>query len=524
MQGKINAGMIRESEPLQDKVGYKSVIDLGREAAVPFPHNLYDYPTKILPQVMGEFVERLSEVGEIVLDPFAGGGTVAVECALRYNVGVSVELMTKAERIKNTLRETKERRKTQRVFVYELKLQDLSKRKVSLLERAFLEAKWLYNWLVSDIERLGIPAYKISEVEVKVGDCYEKRELAVLGSQIKQEIANRIKDNLRALGKLKRNGHKVGVLKHKSFVNSIPLVQYGKTHRLDFDRNKARIQILGVFRVLGLHQIPEDAEIANAVLVRRPSGYYLHVTCYRSKERCASPEPIGGAIGIDFGVSSKLTLSNGIKIDFEVRETPRLNQLQKRLSRKQEGSRNRERVRFLLMREYEKLERRRRDAQNKVLAFLKRYERVVYQDDCVKGWSSLFGAPVHSSGIGGLKSRLRHSLETPILVKRMETTTRECFACGLRHDLSLSDRVMVCGCGWECDRDVNAALVIMRKGLGLSLDQAVGVGRPELTPLERETAARILGSNPYIRVSFLVEGGSLPFGTGGDQRHGHSLC
>jgi putative transposase len=428
---------------------------------------------------------------------------------MRYNVDVSVEFMTKAERIKNTLRETKQRRKTQRVFVYELKLQDLSKRKISLLERAFLEAKWLYNWLVSDIERLDVPAYKVSEVEVKVGDRYEQRELTVLGSQIKRGIAYRLRDNLRALGKMKRRGYKVGALKCKSFVNSIPLEQYGKTYRLNFDQNKVRIQNLGVFRVLGLRQISADAEIANAVLVRKPSGYYLHVTCYRSKDRCASSDKIGGAVGVDFGVSSKLTLSNGIQIDFGVRETPRLKRLQRKLFRKQEGSRNRDRVRFLLRREYEKLDRRHRDAQNKVLAFLKRYERVVYQDDCVKGWSSLFGGPVHSSGIGGLKSKLRLSLETPILVERMEATTRECFACGLRHDLSLSDRVMVCGCGWECDRDVNAALVIMRKGLGLSLDQAVGAGRPELTPLERETAARILGSNPYIRVSFLVEGGSL---------------
>jgi DNA modification methylase len=74
--------MPRESESLHEKVGYKSVIDMGREATVPFPHNLCDYPTKILPQVMGEFVERLSAPGEVVLDPFAGGGTVAVECAL----------------------------------------------------------------------------------------------------------------------------------------------------------------------------------------------------------------------------------------------------------------------------------------------------------------------------------------------------------------------------------------------------------------------------------------------------------
>jgi DNA modification methylase len=84
--------MIRESESLQEKVGYKSVIDLGREATVPFPHNLYDYPTKILPQVMGEFVERLSGVGEVVLDPFAGGGTIAVECALRQRRSLNVDI------------------------------------------------------------------------------------------------------------------------------------------------------------------------------------------------------------------------------------------------------------------------------------------------------------------------------------------------------------------------------------------------------------------------------------------------
>jgi DNA modification methylase len=75
-----------------EKVGYKSVIDMGREATVPFPHNLFDYPTKILPQVMGEFVERLSDVNELVLDPFAGSGTVAVECALHQRRSISVDV------------------------------------------------------------------------------------------------------------------------------------------------------------------------------------------------------------------------------------------------------------------------------------------------------------------------------------------------------------------------------------------------------------------------------------------------
>jgi putative transposase len=405
--------------------------------------------------------------------------------------------MTKAERIKNTIRETKERRKALRPTVFQLKLQNLSGKKEELLERAFLEAKWLYNWLVSDLERLNMPTNKVGVVEVKVGQTFEERTITVLGSQVKQEIASRLKENLRALKKLKENGHKVGMLKPKRFINSIPLKQYGMTYKLDFTRNRVRIQKLGEFRILGLHQIPSGAEIANAVLVRKPSGYYLHVTCYLPGEHFRR-EPVAEAVGIDFGVGSKLTLSNGLKIDFEVNETTRLKRLQRKLARAEKGSKNRGKLRLLLRREYEKLNNRRKDAQNKVLAFLRLYEKVVFQDDCVKGWEVLFGRQVHSSGIGGMKARLRDSLGTPIVVERAEPTTQECYACGKRHELSLSQRQIRCDCGWVCDRDVNAALVILRKGLS----KAVGLDRSELKPLEREAAARILGSNPYIRVSF----------------------
>jgi putative transposase len=416
--------------------------------------------------------------------------------------------VNKAEKIKSALQETKERRKGQRPVVFQLKLQNLSKKKEEDLRRAFLEAKWLYNWLVSDTQRLDLPANKVREVKVKVGEVFEERELVILGSQVKQEIADRLKDNLRALSQLKRKGHKVGGLKPKRFVNSIPLKQHGVTFALDWGRNRVRIQKLGSFRVLGLHQIPPDGEIGNALLVRKPSGYYLHVTCYLPKES-ASREPIGEAIAIDFGVYAKLTLSNGIKIDFELRETERLKTLQRKLVRAKKGSKNKEKLRLLLRREYERIARRRRDIHNKVLAFLRGYRKVVFQEDFVKGWTRLFGGQVHSSGVGGLKARLRDSLATPVPVDRFEPTTKECFACGRLHELSLGDRVLWCECGWVCDRDHNAALVILRKGLGLSPDQAVGLDRPELKPLEREAIMRILGSNPYIRISF-PEGGSPP--------------
>ena len=414
--------------------------------------------------------------------------------------------LSKAQKIKNTIQETKERRKKQRPIVFQLKLQNLSKEKEKNLARAFLEAKWLYNWFISDTERLNLPVHKVKEIEVKLKNNFEKRELIFLGSQIKQEIADRIKDNLKSLSKLKSQGHKIGRLSYKPFVNSIPLKQYNVTFSLERSKNRVKIQKLGSFRVLGLHQIPHNAEIANAILVRKPSGYYLHVTCYLPKEH-GFRETIGEVIAIDFGVHSKLTLSNGIKIDFEVREGERIKQLQRKLEKTKRGSKNRDKIRLLLRREYEKITRKRKDAQNKVIALLKGYKQVIFQEDFVKSWTSLFGRQVHSSGIGGLKARLRNSLAAPIPVDRYEPTTKECFICGKLHKLSLGDRIFKCECGWTCDRDHNAALVILRKGLGLSPNQAVGLDRSELKPLEREAVMRILGSNPYIRISF-PEGGS----------------
>lgn len=80
--------------------------------------------------------------------------------------------MTKAEQIKNTIQETRERRKALRPVVFQFKLQNLSRKTEEILERTFLEAKWLYNWLVSDLERLNMPTNKVGTVEVKVGNVF----------------------------------------------------------------------------------------------------------------------------------------------------------------------------------------------------------------------------------------------------------------------------------------------------------------------------------------------------------------
>ncbi|HID24507.1 MAG TPA: transposase, partial [Planctomycetaceae bacterium] len=251
--------------------------------------------------------------------------------------------MTKAEKIKQSIKETRERRKSQVCKVFELKLQKLSSNDKKLFERMFLEAKWLYNYIVADIEsRLNGQAWKIKQVFVKTPNGTSLRKIDRLSAQIRQGIVNKIKYNLKGLKSLKEKGYKVGRLKFKSEVKSIPLVQYGNTHRLLRDKNRVKIQgIKKKFRVLGLRQIPKNAEIANAHLIKKPSGYYIHITCFLPKKSDKSKNQIKKPVGVDFGIRNQMTLSNGLSIKWSYPETPRLKNLQKQFSKKVKGSKNR---------------------------------------------------------------------------------------------------------------------------------------------------------------------------------------
>ncbi len=404
----------------------------------------------------------------------------------------------KAQKIKESLSATRQRRKNQVPRVYQLKLQNLSKRDEERLNRLFLEVKWLYNYIVANIEnRLNNNTWKLKEVEIKTPERFEKREIKQLSSQMRQGIVERIKRNLFSLKRAKERGIRVGKLSFKSEVRSIPLKQYGITYKISGDRNRIKIQgIKKNFRVLELHQIPKNAELAEAHLVKKPSGYYLHVVCYLPKEEALKEigeKQTAQPIGIDLGVKHQLTLSNGEKISWYIPETKRLKKLQKSLSRKLKGSKNYRKIKQLIRKEWEYINNKRKDTLNKVVSYLKRFSLIAIQDDSIKSWKEgYFGKQIQNTGIGGITARLKHlaTLISVVFVDRYEPTTQTCSFCGHRQRVSLSERTFKCqSCGREIDRDVNSARNILRiaveklKGEGKLL-KTLPVDCGEVTPVE----------------------------------------
>jgi len=412
----------------------------------------------------------------------------------------------KSEQIRQTMRETSEKRKGQVCRVFELKIIEnkLNRATKEIFDRIFLEAKWLYNhWLAQ--ENIFDLSDKITEVKVKVGDKYETRELVFLSSQMKQSILDQLKQNIFNLAKKKKSGSNIGRLKFKSFYRSINLKQFDNTYKIS--GNYIRIQgIKQWLRVNGMEQT-EGYEFSNAKFISKPSGYYLNVTCYREKQKPikqkAKPD-----IGIDFGVKTQLTLSNGIEVNYAIEATKRMRRYCAQASNKTLSSRKRWKANERLRKEYEHLNNIKKDITNKVVHILHNEANIIsYQNDNIRGWQRIWGRRMFNTRLGGIKAGLKQ-IPTSVEVETFFPSTKQCPECQHKQNVSLDERIFVCECcGFTRHRDWKSAEMIRDEGL-----LKIGVERTKLTPVESlastQRILRRLNAVSNVRASLLVEAGS----------------
>lgn len=283
--------------------------------------------------------------------------------------------------------------------------------------------------------------------------------LEVLSSQQKQALVTRMISNEKTIASLMKNKFQNhGQLKYKSELTSIPLKQYGNTYSFK-SANKVKIAgISGTILVKTGDQLQIADEFANANLVKKPDGYYLKVTAFINKENFKEKQSNGKEIGLDFGIKSNITTSEGEKFDVSVGESDRLKKLQRELFRRVKGSNNRYRTIKLIQREYQKLSNKKQDKANKIVSKLKQYKTIVIQDEQIANWhKGLFGKQVQHSCMGLVKAKLK-TLPQTIILDKWIPTTKLCPKYGtVNKFITLEDRTYYCGCGYEFDRDIHSA-------------------------------------------------------------------
>jgi len=409
---------------------------------------------------------------------------------------------------------TKERRKYKKCATYELKIikSKLSSKSLKHLNKLFLEAKWFHNHILSSGEDIKNFNTKIKEVTVlNKNKEKEIRKIDVLSAQMRQEIKDKIFRSILSLSALKKTGKKIGALKCKSKVFSISLKQLNHAFSINFINSSIRIQKLKQnLKVKGLHQIKENYEIANAQLVRKCNDFYLLVTTYADKEEKIMPET---SVGIDFGCETQLTLSNGIKIKYEIPVSKRLRRLDRKIMKKnRKKSYNKYKDQRKREKEYQHIKNKKKDIKNKIVSTLvNNFKYISIQNENIKGWQANHGKKIQNTSLGGIIDALKRKAHTLIEINRFFPSSQLCLKCENKQKMSQEKRTYVCPvCGYEEDRDINASRNILREGLK---DTKVPTEHRELKPQESRTSAlsimNKLKSIHNVRVSSLVEWGSL---------------
>jgi probable transposase len=378
----------------------------------------------------------------------------------------------KNSKIKDTLRATKERRSQMDCRVFSVKIQKnrLSRAKEEKLNRCFLETKWLRNAVVAT-DSLSLE--DTSTVQVKVNGSFETREIKCLSSQMKQSVMDSIKQDIYNLSKAKKKGLKVGRIRFKKECNEINLKQFGHTYSIR-GKNKIRIEKIGVLTVNGLEQINlDEVEFANAKLIQKPSGFYIHLTVYTKKQSTSNTEK--EVLGLDMGIKSQLTFSNGVKVNFYLEESEQLKGLMRKLSRQVKGSNQYKQTLTRIKRIYEHLNNKKNDVVNKLNSILKTNYIICFQDELLNQWKRKkskqkfsFGKQVQHGILGRVKDKLKKNTSN-VMLDSSVPTTQTCPVCGCLTKHSLDKRKYHCmHCGYENpDRDIHSAnMMVLLSGYG----------------------------------------------------------
>ncbi|OYR40461.1 RNA-guided endonuclease TnpB family protein [Halorubrum sp. Eb13] len=316
-------------------------------------------------------------------------------------------------------------------------------------------------------------------------------DLEDVHSKVLQMVVKRVYDNLSTLKTQKENGRAVGMLKWKPprEYRSLTYNQSGFELKNTSGRSVLWLSKIGEIPIRLHRDIPENATIKQVIIKREPTGeWYATFGIDVDEDSPNKPETPAKVVGIDVGIIKYAHDTDGYAIespDFS-EERNRLERAQRDLSRKEYGSNNWEKQRKVVAGRHADLKRKRRDFLHKLSNYYAtEYDLVAVEDLDAKGLLELPGNSRNRAAAawGTFPRMLEYKCEreeTHFVAVDPKNTTKICASCGVKTDKPLWVREQSCpACGFEADRDANAAWNILSRGL-----EDLGVGHSEVTPVE----------------------------------------
>ena len=275
-----------------------------------------------------------------------------------------------------------------------------------------------------------------------------------------------------------RKGRRVGFPRFKSKDRTVPRFAYttGTFGLIHGDPKALRLPKIG--RVHCMEDVTArvgDARVLRMTVSQRAGRWYASLTVERDDKPVTKP-PRGGAVGVDLGVKTLATLSDGMVIENPrclAASERRLKKAQKALSRKVKGSRRRAKARAKVARINAHVANQRLDAMHKATTWLAgTYSEISIEDLNVAGMARNhhLAKAVSDAAFAEFRRQLEYKTARTgaalHVIDRWYPSSKTCSKCGrVKAKLSLSERVYRCdACGLVMDRDLNAAVNIKVAG------------------------------------------------------------
>jgi putative transposase len=289
-----------------------------------------------------------------------------------------------------------------------------------------------------------------------------------LYSQTQQEVAHRVYNSIIRLFKLRKQGKKAGFPRFKSFdrMKSLHYPQYGTGFWL---YKELKVTPFGEIAIKKHREV--KGEIKTLTLKRESSGRWFAVFT-AEEERLLPKENKGGVVGIDLGLKTFATLSDGDVIKnprhFKKYEE-RLVFLQREVSKKKKGSTSRKIAKVKVAKLHEKISDCRRDFLHKIsTGLVNDYSIIALERLASKEMAEEnYGKQINDAGWNMFANMLAYKAEGAgcrVVFVNPENTSQECSNCHQIVRKDLSNRIHECPfCGLSIDRDLNAARNILTR-------------------------------------------------------------
>lgn len=227
-------------------------------------------------------------------------------------------------------------------------------------------------------------------------------------------------------------------------------------------------------------EIPQDYKLKSVTVSRTPTGkYFVSILC--EYEQSISTIKAETFLGLDFSMKELYVSSDGSSACYPRyyrRALGKLAKEQRKLSKCQKGSSNRNKQRIKVARLHERIANQRADFLHKLSKQITNaYDAVCIEDLNMQGMSQAlnFGKSVADNGWGMFRNMLVYKLAEQgkqlIIVDKWFPSSKTCSCCGtIKKELVLSERIYHCeNCGVSLDRDYNASINIRNEGMRIAL-------------------------------------------------------